>query len=62
MTRNAESVYDDAEPTVIVRANVKRDVERLVGLKPILTDHLERKLKIVGAHYELRKGKVVVLT
>ena len=47
----------------VIKANVKRGVERLVSLKPIMTDSIKKgKLKIVGAHYELRTGKVVVLS
>ena len=47
----------------VIKANVKRGVERLEGLEPILTNHIKKgKLKVVGAVYELRTGKVVLLT
>lgn len=47
----------------VIKANVRRGVERLEGLEPILKGCIKKgKLKIVGAHYELRTGKVVVLS
>lgn len=47
----------------VIKANVKRGVESLAKQGPILTAALEKKkLKIVGAQYELRTGKVVVLS
>jgi carbonic anhydrase len=45
-----------------IRANVELGVERLKTLAPILADAVKaKKLQIVGATYDLRTGKVVVL-
>jgi carbonic anhydrase len=47
----------------VIKANVKRGVERLEGLEPILAAQIKKgKLKVVGAVYELGTGKVVVLS
>ena len=46
----------------IIKANVERGVERLRNLDPILSGAVKRgQLKVVGATYELRTGKVTVL-
>ena len=46
----------------VIKANVERGVERLKGLKPILSDPVqEGKVKIVGAIYDLRHGTVTVI-
>jgi carbonic anhydrase len=45
-----------------IRANVERGVERLKGLEPTLADPVKKgKVKVVGALYDLRGGKVTVL-
>lgn len=45
-----------------IRANVERGVERLKGLDPILAGPVKAgKVKVVGAVYDLRDGKVSVL-
>jgi carbonic anhydrase len=45
-----------------IRVNVERGVERLKGLDPILAGPVKaRKVKVVGAVYDLRDGKVTVL-
>lgn len=45
-----------------IRANVERGVERLKGLDPILAGPVKAgKVKVVGAVYGLRDGKVTVL-
>jgi carbonic anhydrase len=46
----------------IIKANVVRGVKRLRGLDPILAGAVKKgQLKVVGATYELRTGKVTVL-
>lgn len=46
-----------------IRANVVMGVERLRGLQPIVAVHVkEGKVKVVGAVYDLRTGKVNVVT
>jgi carbonic anhydrase len=48
--------------TNVIRANVERCVETLQGLDPILSKFSKSgELKVVGATYELRSGKVEVL-
>lgn len=45
-----------------IHANVTLTVDRLKTTGPILSDALEKKkLKIVGAHYDLASGKVALL-
>lgn len=45
-----------------IHANVTLTVDRLKTTGPMLTDALEKKkLKIVGAHYDLASGKVTLL-
>jgi carbonic anhydrase len=45
----------------VIRANVEKGVERLKGLDPILSKFAKTgELKVVGATYELRTGKVDV--
>lgn len=45
-----------------INANVKQGVERLKGLDPILAELVKKgELKVVGAVYELRTGKVRML-
>ncbi len=45
-----------------VRANVRRSVERLKGLEPILAPAVRAgKLRVVGGVYKLETGKVVLL-
>jgi carbonic anhydrase len=45
----------------VIRANVERGVERLNGLQPILSDVVKTgTVKVVGAVYDLRTGKVTV--
>ena len=45
-----------------IRANVQRGVERLRTLEPILADRVKNgKLKVVGATYDLRGGKVTLV-
>ena len=47
----------------VIEANVKRGIERLQGLEPILKASIKKgKLKVVGAVYELGTGKVVLLS
>jgi carbonic anhydrase len=44
-----------------IKANVERGVQRLTELSPILTGRIkEGKLKVVGAVYDLKTGKVTV--
>lgn len=44
-----------------IRANVERGVERLKGLQPTLADPVKKgRVKVVGAVYDLRSGKVEV--
>ena len=46
-----------------IRANVGGGVERLKGLQPILADRIKKgELKVVGAVYDLRTGRVEVVT
>jgi carbonic anhydrase len=46
-----------------IRANVESGVERLKGLEPILADPVKKgKVKVVGAIYDLRSGRVEVLS
>jgi carbonic anhydrase len=46
----------------VIKANVERGVERLRSLEPILAGAVKKgQLKVVGATYELRTGKVTVL-
>jgi carbonic anhydrase len=46
----------------VIKANVERGVERLRSLEPILAGAVKKEqLKVVGATYELRTGKVTVL-
>jgi carbonic anhydrase len=46
----------------VIEANVKRGVERLKALDPILAPAVRKgQLKVVGATLELRTGKVTVL-
>ena len=45
-----------------IRANVERGVERLKGLEPTLAGPVKAgRVKVVGAVYDLRGGKVTVL-
>jgi carbonic anhydrase len=45
-----------------IEANIQQSVERLKGLDPILSDFVKkRSLKVAGAVYELRTGRVRVL-
>jgi carbonic anhydrase len=45
-----------------IRANVQRGVERLRTLEPILADRVkDGKVKVVGATYDLRGGKVTLV-
>ena len=45
-----------------IRANVAIGVERLKGLEPILAGPVnEGKVKVVGAVYDLRDGKVTMV-
>jgi carbonic anhydrase len=45
-----------------IRANVEGGVERLKGLEPILAGRIKkRELKVVGAVYDLRTGRVKML-
>jgi carbonic anhydrase len=45
-----------------IKANVERGVERLKGLEPILAGPVKKgDVKVVGATYDLRSGKVAVL-
>ena len=45
-----------------IRANVQRGVERLRTLEPILADPVRKgKVKVVGATYDLRSGKVTLV-
>jgi carbonic anhydrase len=45
----------------VIQANVRRGVERLNGLEPIVAPAVQKgSLKIVGATYDLRSGKVQV--
>jgi carbonic anhydrase len=45
-----------------IRANVERGAERLRTLDPIIADAVKgKKVKIVGATYDLRTGEVIVL-
>jgi carbonic anhydrase len=45
-----------------IRANVGLGVERLKGLEPMLAERINRReLKVVGAVYDLRTGRVNVL-
>jgi carbonic anhydrase len=45
-----------------VRANVRRGVERLKGLEPILAPAVRAgRLRVVGGVYKLETGKVVLL-
>ena len=45
----------------VIRANVERGVEQLMGLEPILVGAVKKgDLKVVGARYDLRSGKVKV--
>jgi carbonic anhydrase len=45
-----------------IRANVERGVERLKGLEPILAGPIKAgRVKVAGAVYDLRGGKVTVL-
>jgi len=47
----------------VIEANVKRGVERLKALDPILAPAVRKgQLKVVGATLELRTGKVAVLS
>jgi len=46
-----------------IRANVAGGVERLKSLEPILADRIKKgELKVVGAVYDLRTGRVEVVT
>jgi carbonic anhydrase len=46
-----------------VRANVRRSVERLKGLEPILAPAVKSgRLRVVGGVYKLETGKVVLLS
>ena len=46
----------------VIKANVERGVERLRGLEPILAGAVKKEqLKVVGATYDLRTGKVTML-
>ena len=46
----------------VTKENVRRGVERLKELKPILTDQIKAgKLKIVGGVYDLKSGEVKML-
>jgi carbonic anhydrase len=46
-----------------IRANVQAGVERLQTLKPILAPAVKQgKIKVVGATYDLRSGRVVMIT
>lgn len=46
----------------VIRANVERGVDRLRGLAPVLAGRAARgELKVVGATYDLRTGRVAVL-
>jgi len=46
----------------VIRANVERGVARLNGLQPILAVAVQKgEVKVVGAVYDLRGGKVTVL-
>jgi len=46
----------------VTKENVRRGVERLKGLKPILAKAIEdKKLKVVGGIYDLKSGKVTML-
>jgi carbonic anhydrase len=46
-----------------IRANVEGGVERLKGLEPILAGRIKKgELKVVGAVYDLRTGRVQVVT
>jgi carbonic anhydrase len=45
-----------------IRANVERGVERLRGLEPLLAEPVKAgRVKVVGAVYDLRGGKVTIL-
>jgi carbonic anhydrase len=45
----------------VIKANVERGVERLKGLEPILAGAVKKgDVKVVGATYDLRSGKVIV--
>jgi len=55
--RNPGDLLDNA-----IKANVERGVTRLKGLEPILAGAVRLgKVRIVGANYDLRTGKVMVL-
>jgi carbonic anhydrase len=46
----------------VIKANVERGVERLRGLDPILAAAVKKEqVKVVGATYELRSGKVTLV-
>jgi carbonic anhydrase len=46
-----------------IRGNVERGVERLKGLEPTLADPVKKgRVKVVGAVYDLRSGKVNVFS
>jgi len=46
-----------------IRANVRAGVERLRTLKPIMAQSVKQgKVKVVGATYDLRSGRVAVIT
>lgn len=45
----------------VIKANVERGVERLKGLQPILAAAVKKdEVKVVGAVYDLRSGKVTI--
>jgi len=55
--RNPGNLLDNA-----IKANVERGVTRLKGLEPILAGAVRLgKVRIVGATYDLRTGKVMLL-
>lgn len=46
----------------VIKANVERGVKRLRALQPILADPVKKgTVKVVGATYHLRSGKVLVI-
>lgn len=59
-----ESEHEPGDPLVnAVRANVRRSVERLKGLEPILAPAVRSgKIRVVGGVYELATGKVEMLS
>jgi carbonic anhydrase len=45
----------------VIKANIERGVEQLKRMEPILADPVKKgTLKVVGAVYDLRSGKVTV--